>query len=187
MGMGGGGGTDRAMSDINVTPMIDVLLVLLIIFMVIVPITPHGLDTLKLLRLEKGHILIGQDTDFDTTPAKLGLDWVVSPKKSYFVGQAALARLAKLPIRRRLAPITFSGRDAPDEGAQLMSGSDRVGWVTSCRYSPTLEHPIALGWLNATDGTFPTQCVAVSRGGRQTSGVVETGPFYDPDGARLRA
>ncbi len=46
MGMGGGGGTDRAVSDINVTPLIDVLLVLLIIFMVIVPITPKGLDTL---------------------------------------------------------------------------------------------------------------------------------------------
>jgi biopolymer transport protein TolR len=46
MGMGGGGGTGHAMSDINVTPMIDVLLVLLIIFMVIVPITPKGLNTL---------------------------------------------------------------------------------------------------------------------------------------------
>jgi biopolymer transport protein ExbD/biopolymer transport protein TolR len=44
--MGGGGGTGRAMSDINVTPMIDVLLVLLIIFMVIVPVTPKGLNTL---------------------------------------------------------------------------------------------------------------------------------------------
>ena len=46
MGMGGGGGTDKAVSDINVTPLIDVLLVLLIIFMVIVPITPKGLNTL---------------------------------------------------------------------------------------------------------------------------------------------
>ena len=45
MGMGGGshGG---AVSEINVTPLIDVLLVLLIIFMVIVPVTPKGLDTL---------------------------------------------------------------------------------------------------------------------------------------------
>ena len=46
MGMGGGGGTNKAVSDINVTPLIDVLLVLLIIFMVIVPVTPKGLDTL---------------------------------------------------------------------------------------------------------------------------------------------
>ena len=46
MGMGGGGGTNKAVSDINVTPLIDVLLVLLIIFMVIVPVTPKGLDAL---------------------------------------------------------------------------------------------------------------------------------------------
>jgi len=45
MGMGGGN-KGGAMSEINVTPMIEVLLVLLIIFMVIVPVTPKGLDTL---------------------------------------------------------------------------------------------------------------------------------------------
>ena len=41
----GGGSTGGAVSDMNVTPLIDVLLVLLIIFMVIQPTTPKGLDT----------------------------------------------------------------------------------------------------------------------------------------------
>ena len=46
MGMSAGAAAGHAVSEINVTPLIDVLLVLLIIFMVIVPVTPRGLDAL---------------------------------------------------------------------------------------------------------------------------------------------
>jgi biopolymer transport protein ExbD/biopolymer transport protein TolR len=46
MSMSGGNGSNSAVSEINVTPLIDVLLVLLIIFMVIVPVTPKGLPAL---------------------------------------------------------------------------------------------------------------------------------------------
>ncbi|HET7082926.1 MAG TPA: aminomethyltransferase family protein, partial [Candidatus Limnocylindria bacterium] len=50
-------------------------------------IRPHGLQALFALRLEKGHVIIGMDTELDTTPRRLGMDWAVNMEKPFFVGR----------------------------------------------------------------------------------------------------
>lgn len=152
-------------------------------------IQPHGLDALLLLRLEKGHIVVGQDTDFDSSPQKLGLSWAVKMEKPRFVGRTALARLATLPPDRTLVTMTFPGGEAPADGAQLLHERDdrHVGYLTSSRFSPVLGQGVALGWLSHVDGVLPSRAVALSAGGKRFTGTVSHGAAYDPDGTRLRA
>jgi sarcosine oxidase subunit alpha len=145
-------------------------------------VVPHGLEVLRLLRLEKGHILIGQDTEFDTTPAKVGLQALVGADKGDFVGKLEHDRLSAIPLDRKLVGLRFPGAAAPVEGAPLLVDGTIVGHVTSSRSSPVLEHGIALAWLRQHHGAFPG---TVAAGG--LSATVVNGPFYDPEGARLRA
>jgi len=143
-------------------------------------IRPHGLDTLDLLRLEKGHIYLLQDTLPDDHPAKLGLDWAVGADKSHFVGKMALERMSRIPVERKMIGLEFDSQ--PQRGAPLYLGDDVVGRVTSCAHSPALGKYIGLGWLRAVNGSFPTSLRAVDVVAR-----VAPTPFYDPEGARLRA
>jgi sarcosine oxidase subunit alpha len=144
-------------------------------------IRPHGLEALRLLRLEKAHVIVGQDTDFDSTPAKLGLEFAVQMDKPEFVGRTALERIGRRPLDQRLAKLVFDG-EAPPEGTPLSVEGRHAGHLTSSRFSPTLGHGVALGWVRALDGAFPETVEAAGARGR----IVKR-PFYDPEGARLRA
>ena len=150
-------------------------------------IRPHGLEALRLLRLEKGHIIVGQDTDFDSSPAKLGLEWAVRMSKPDFVGRSGLRRLATIDPNRVLRAFSFPGPAAPLDGAQLMVDGERVGYLTSSRFSPVLGYGVALGWVYRTGSGFPSTVRAVDGTGTALVGTVTTGPFYDPEGVRLRA
>jgi sarcosine oxidase subunit alpha len=143
-------------------------------------IRPHGLDALDVLRLEKGHVYLGQDTLPDDHPGKLGLSWAVDMTKPDFIGRTSLERMAAFPLERRLAGLTFDS--PPQRGAPLLVGDRVVGRITSCASSPALGAPIGLGWIRAIDGAFPTEM----RAGTVTATVVAT-PFYDPKGERQRA
>jgi glycine cleavage system aminomethyltransferase T len=142
-------------------------------------IRPHGLQALFGLRLEKGHVIVGMDTELDTTPHRLGMDWAVRMEKPRFIGRAALERTAKLPDHRRWVGFSMDGA-APAEGTPIWSDGELVGNVTGSWTSPLFGRALMLGWLRRTP--FPT---TVEIDGRQA--VVTPTPFYDPEGRRARA
>ncbi|HEX6843821.1 MAG TPA: 2Fe-2S iron-sulfur cluster-binding protein [Actinomycetota bacterium] len=146
---------------------------------------PHGLDALELLRLEKGHIYLGQDTMPDDTPTKLRMPWAVDMEKPWFVGKRALERMSALPPRRRSFGLSFEGVDgdtAALRGEPLLRDGIVIGRVTSAERSPAVDAAIGLGWIRAVDGDFPER---LSTGSGAPATVVPT-PFYDPEGVRLR-
>jgi glycine cleavage system aminomethyltransferase T len=142
-------------------------------------ITPHGLEALFALRLEKGHVIVGMDTELDSTPRRLNMDWAVKMDKSDFVGRTALARTAGLPDRRRLFGFTMDG-PAPTEGAPIYDGDRIVGHVASTFSSPIIGKAVMLGWQKHSPWAD-----TVTIDGR-TATVTNT-PFYDPEGARARS
>ena len=142
-------------------------------------VTPHGLQALFALRLEKGHVIVGMDTELDSTPRRLDMDWAVKMDKPDFVGRTALARTAPLPDERRLFGYTMDG-PAPMEGSPISADGRIVGHVTSSFTSPLLGTAVMLGWQKHRPWAD-----VVEIDGRPAT-VTHT-PFYDPEGARARA
>jgi sarcosine oxidase subunit alpha len=141
-------------------------------------VTPHGLQALFALRLEKGHVIVGMDTELDSTPRRLGMDWAVKMDKPDFVGRTSLARTTALPDERRLFGYTMDG-PAPTEGTPIFAGDRIVGHVSSTFASPVLGSAVMLGWQKHTPWLDE-----VTIDGRPAK-VAHT-PFYDPEGARAR-
>lgn len=144
-------------------------------------IKPHGMDTLMKLRLEKGHIVVGQDTDFDSTPRRIGHEWAIKLDKPEFVGRQAVLRTNKIALDRQLAGFEMDG-EPPPEGSLIWNGSEHAGYVTSSAFSPVLGKAVMLGWLKLSAGRLPEQVTIQDKLARRVAT-----PFYDPEGTRARA
>jgi sarcosine oxidase subunit alpha len=142
-------------------------------------VKPHGLQALFALRLEKGHVIVGMDTELDSTPRRLNMDWAVKMDKPDFVGRTSLARTAGLSDQRRLFGFTMSG-PAPTEGSPIFVGDIIVGHVASSFMSPVLGKVVMLGWQKHAPFVD-----VVTIDGREAH-IADT-PFYDPEGLRARA
>ncbi len=148
-------------------------------------IRPFGVETQRLLRLEKGHVIISQDTDGMTHPAEIDMGWAVSRTKPFFVGRRSVDILEAQPMTRKLVGFTLpKGSLQPLEGHLVLSGPDISGNVTSCEYSETLGQVIGLAY-SGFDQSQPGQKIPIRvEGGVVVEATVVKLPFFDPDNLR---
>lgn len=147
---------------------------------------PVGVEAQRILRLEKGHIIVGQDTDGLTYPREVGLDWAVSGKKGYFTGGPAISHLNKATANRCLTGFILEDHQGPlpKECQLVLSGDTITGRVTSVARSPSLRQVIGLAYVapeQAVSGT--TFEIKTDHGQRIMARATEL-PFYDPQNTR---
>ena len=155
-------------------------------------IAPFGTEALMLLRAEKGHFVVGEETDGTVTPVDLGLDWIISKKKRDFIGKRSLSRPDCMRADRKQLVGLMS--EEPQEvlpvGGQIVAELKRrppmamIGHVTSSYYSPTLGRSIALALVKGGRRRHGEQ-VHVPLDNKTLRATITEPRFYDVEGTRL--
>ena len=149
-----------------------------------------GVEAQRILRLEKGHLIVAQDTDGLTNAFDAGLDGLVKLDKEDFVGRTELAWARKVgPAHQLVGLQPVDGSIVPPEASQIVRGvKEIVGRITSSRMSPTLGRSVCLGYVAtelAAAGSVVT--VVLPDGARIKATVMSQTAHVDPEGHRLRA
>ncbi|OHV60413.1 sarcosine oxidase subunit alpha family protein [Mesorhizobium sp. LCM 4577] len=151
-----------------------------------------GLESLMILRAEKGYIVIGKDTDGTTMPHDLGVAGPRTKRAGEFVGRRSLfTEAANSTDRNQLVGLALAEGEAPlatgAHGVEKRDGRLRsIGFVTSSYQSPTLGRPVALALIErgaARHGeTIDVQHLGIVRQARIVAPCA-----FDPEGRRLHA
>ena len=155
---------------------------------------PIGIETLTVLRTEKGYLHVGSDTDGNTTPGDVGWGHVADSKQGEFLGKRSLSRPHNVSNGR----FEFVGLTPVGEGGVLAAGAHVIdvkhsgapaptqGYVTSACYSPNLQRYVGLGLVQ--DGSKRLgEKVNVYDNGRVQPAQLSTPAAWDPEGDRLHA
>lgn len=152
-------------------------------------IQPFGVEAQRLLRLEKGHLIVTHDTDALTYPHEVGLNWTLGKNKHFYVGQHSLKIQRQRALTRQLVGLRWpEGQTALPEECNLIIHDGRIaGRITSIGSQSTLGYPIGMAFVDpelSSPGT-PVE-VRLDSGVISTAQVVEM-PFYDPEDQRQLA
>ena len=151
-----------------------------------VNLLPFGVETQRVLRLEKKHIIVGVDTDGLSNPYEAGMAWVAKLDKADFIGRVALARIKQNPLERMLVGFELEGTVVPPDGSPVLFAGRPVGWATSVRFSWEREKVIGMAWVTPAEAKQGTRVALRADAVDYAASIVEE-VFYDPTGRRLRA
>ncbi|MBF0268416.1 MAG: (2Fe-2S)-binding protein [Alphaproteobacteria bacterium] len=151
-----------------------------------VGIKPFGVEAQRILRLEKGHIIIGQDSDALTHPFEIGMDWAVKMDKPFFMGQAAIrAHLEKTPTRKLVGfELENDLGPVPKECHLVIEDGEIAGRVTSVARSPALGRVIGLAFVPPGKAALGSRFQIRVDGGAMVNARVTPTPFFDPKNQR---
>ncbi|MEX0700810.1 MAG: glycine cleavage system aminomethyltransferase GcvT [Planctomycetales bacterium] len=139
---------------------------------------PAGLGCRDTLRLEAAMPLYGHEMDEAVDPYTAGLAFGVKLQKvADFIGKEALVAAKAREDRPKRVGLELAGRRIAREGALLFAGDRAIGKITSGTFSPTLEKPIAMGFVPAEFSQPGTPLEVDVRGKREQAKVVPL-PFY---------
>ncbi len=149
---------------------------------------PFGVEAQRILRLEKGHLIVGQDTDGLTRAFSAGLDWAVKLDKDDFAGKPELVWQQQDSSGLQLVGLQpLDSSVVPDEACQIVEAGAIAGRVTSSRMSPTLARPVCLAQVEARLAEPGTEVTVRLPDGRLVPArVTEYLAHVDPDGGRMR-
>jgi sarcosine oxidase subunit alpha len=147
-----------------------------------------GVEAQRILRLEKGHFIVGQDTDGLTRGFSAGLDWAIKLDKDDFAGKPELAwQLAEGAGTRLVGLQPVDGTVVPEECSLIVTGDHIAGRVTSSRMSPALGRSVCLAQVEAELAAPGTEVTVRLVSGRLIGALVmPQHAHFDPGGERLR-
>lgn len=153
-------------------------------------IKPFGVETQRLLRLEKGHIIIGQDTDGMSHPGEVSLEWAISRKKPFYVGSRSVDIVMARPQTRKLVGFKLpKGSPKPKEGHLVLANGNKAdrdirGNITSCEFSATMDAIIGMAYVGIEQKEIGSRFPIRVDGGIEVLAEVVPLPFYDPENTR---
>lgn len=148
-------------------------------------ISPFGVEAQRLLRLEKGHIIVSQDTDGLTIPQHANMGWAIAKKKDFYQGKRAIDVINKQPLNRLLVGFTLPFESPMPEECNLVLHSNEItGRVTSVSHSPTLKKIIGLAFVSLNQSEVGTKINIKLSDSKVTTATVCSVPFYDPENKR---